>query len=175
MKVRYLFAVLTLAMPAFLVSASQERGETTAWMLSQGSISDVSEGGESFKMKDTMFGQTLTYTTNQETKVKLGDKTKPGDLRNGDEATIVYYRNGEKYYASQISTMKVSKGKIESLEDGSIKCKDSDNKSQSWTTNNKTSVSINGKRSQLSQLKEGDTCVVAYQGTTAQYIDCRRE
>ena len=145
---------------ALLVSAIAAQGDQeSGFRLARGKIE--TPGESSMKVKDTPT-ESNTYQAGETTKVKVKGKNKLGDLQAGDEITIVYQRQGQKNVIREVNNLSYTRGKVQSLEEGTITIKDSGNKQWTLKTNDTTQFSLNEKTSKIGQMKTGDECQVAY-------------
>lgn len=144
---------------ALLVSAVVAQGtQESGFRLARGKIE--TPGESSMKVKDSATASN-TYQAAETTKINVKGKSKLGDLEAGDEITIVYQRQGQKNVIQEVNNLAYARGKVQSVDEGTITIKNGD---KQWTlkTTANTSFSLNEKTSKINQMKTGDECQVAY-------------
>jgi hypothetical protein len=76
--------------------------------------------------------------------------------------------------ADDSPSQQYSEGKITSVSDNQVTLTDSSNKELTLRTSSKTQVVLNGKKSSISDLKEGQTISVSYSEKSAQTVSDSR-
>ena len=109
-----------------------------------------------------------TYEVNKDTIIMLdGKKATLGDLRADDKANIVYDKKGDHMIASEVRGLRRAQEAS-----GTIKSTFGDKrevtlkgvvKDTTYELNKDATVWLNGKKSNLSDLREGDTVLITYE------------
>ena len=149
--------------------------EETGFRLNRGKIENLNES--TMKVKDS--SDTSSYQATDGMKINLDGKSKLSDLRNGDEITLIYSRQGDKNLIREINNLPTAQGKLQSNEDGKLTLKTSDDKTLTIKTTDATKFSMNDKAARPADPKQGDTIMVAYTKSgetyTARFVSWQRK